>query len=132
MKLSSPVGSFFRDSRPGLWRQAAMAGRLDALDDPDYPAYTTGRAAEVLGVRQAFLRALDAAGAVRPQRTAGGRRRYTRRQLALAARIRELFDQGHTLAAAQRILELEDDLAAERALTARLHEQLGARDGQDN
>jgi MerR HTH family regulatory protein len=64
--------------------------------------------------------------------TAGGRRRYTRRQLALAARVRELFDQGHTLAAAQRILELEDDLAAERALTARLHEQLGERDGQDN
>jgi hypothetical protein len=32
-----------------------MTGRLDALDDPDYPAYTTGRAAEVLGVRQAFL-----------------------------------------------------------------------------
>ena len=37
-----------------------MTGRLDALDDPDYPAYTTGRAAEVLGVRQAFLRSLDA------------------------------------------------------------------------
>ena len=29
----------------------------DRLDDPDYPAYTTGQAAEVLGVRQAFLRA---------------------------------------------------------------------------
>ena len=51
-----------------------MTGRLDALDDPDYPAYTTGRAAEVLGVQQAFLRSLDAAGAVRPQRTPGGRR----------------------------------------------------------
>ena len=38
-----------------------MTGRLDALDDPDYPAYTTGRAAEVLGVQQAFLRSLDAA-----------------------------------------------------------------------
>ena len=38
-----------------------MTGPLDALDDPDYPAYTTGRAAEVLGVRQAFLRALDTA-----------------------------------------------------------------------
>jgi hypothetical protein len=63
-----------------------MAGRLDAVDDPDYPAYTTGRAAEVLGVRQAFLRALDAVGAVTPQRTAGGRRRYSRRQLAFAAR----------------------------------------------
>ena len=106
-----------------------MAGPLDALDDPDYPAYTTGRAAEVLGVRQAFLRSLDAAGTVRPARSAGGRRRYSRRQLALAARIRELLDQGHTLAAARRILDLEDDLAAERALTARLHERLGKQDG---
>jgi len=106
-----------------------VTGRLDALDDPDYPAYTTGRAAEVLGVQQAFLRSLDAADAVRPQRTAGGRRRYSRRQLAFAARVRELFDQGHTLAAALRILDLEDDLAAERAVTARLHEGLGERDG---
>ena len=106
-----------------------MAGRLDALDDPDYPAYTTGRAAEVLGVRQAFLRSLDAAGAVRPARSAGGRRRYSRRQLAFAARIRELLDRGHTLAAARRILALEDDLAAERALTARLHERHGEQDG---
>ena len=106
-----------------------MAGPLDALDDPDYPAYTTGRAAEVLGVRQAFLRSLDAAGTVRPARSAGGRRRYSRRQLALAARIRELLDQGHTLAAARRILDLQDDLAAERALTARLYERLGKQDG---
>jgi MerR family transcriptional regulator/heat shock protein HspR len=105
-----------------------MTGRLDVLDDPDYPAYTTGRAAEVLGVQQAFLRSLDAAGAVRPQRTAGGRRRYSRRQLAVAARIRELFDQGHTLAAAQRILTLEDDLAAERALTSRLQRRLAGHD----
>ena len=51
-----------------------MTARLGDLDDPDYPAYTTGRAAEVLGVQQAFLRALDTAGAVTPQRTGGGRR----------------------------------------------------------
>jgi MerR family transcriptional regulator, heat shock protein HspR len=100
------------------------AGRLD---DPDYPAYTTGRAAEMLGVQQAFLRALDAAGAVRPQRSAGGHRRYTRRQLAFAQRIRELFDQGHNLASALRILSLEDDLAAERAVVAGLHRQLARR-----
>jgi MerR family transcriptional regulator, heat shock protein HspR len=105
-----------------------MTGRLDDLDDPDYPAYTTGRAAGVLGVQQAFLRSLDAADTVRPQRSAGGRRRYSRRQLAFAARIRELFDQGHTLAATLRILDLEDDLAAERALTARLHERLAGQD----
>jgi MerR family transcriptional regulator, heat shock protein HspR len=110
---------------------AAVTGRLDALDDPDYPAYTTGRAAEVLGVAQAFLRSL-AAGAVTPQRTSGGRRRYSRRQLAFAARIRELLDRGHTLAAARRILGLEDDLAAERALTARLRERPGSQDRQDS
>jgi MerR family transcriptional regulator, heat shock protein HspR len=106
----------------------AVTGRLEALDDPDYPAYTTGRAAEALGVQQAFLRSLDAAGALTPARTAGGRRRYSRRQLAVAARIRELADQGCTLAAAQRILALEDDLAAERALTARLHARLAGQD----
>ena len=102
-----------------------MTGRLD---DPDYPACTTGRAAEALGVRQAFLRSLDAVGVVRPQRTAGSRRQYTRRQLALAARVRELLDQGHTLAAARRILALEDALAAERAVTARLHARLASQD----
>jgi MerR family transcriptional regulator/heat shock protein HspR len=105
-----------------------MTGRLDDLDDPDYPAFAIGRAAQALGVQQAFLRALDTAGAVTPQRSDGGRRFYTRRQLALAARIRELFDQGHTLAAALRILALEDDLAAERALTASLHARLGGQD----
>jgi MerR family transcriptional regulator/heat shock protein HspR len=99
-------------------------GRLGDLDDPDYPAYTTGRAAEVLGVQQAFLRSLDTAGAVSPERTGGGRRRYTRRQLDFAARIRGLFDQGHTLAAALRILTLEDELAAERVLSARLRTRL--------
>jgi MerR family transcriptional regulator, heat shock protein HspR len=50
----------------------------EQLDDPDYPAYTTGQAAEVLGVRQAFLRGLDAAGAVRPGRSGGGRSRIRR------------------------------------------------------
>ncbi|HLI39997.1 MAG TPA: MerR family transcriptional regulator [Streptosporangiaceae bacterium] len=97
----------------------------DRLDDPDYPAYTTGRAAEALGVQQAFLRALDAAGALTPERSAGGHRRYTRRQLAFARRIRELFDEGHNLASALRILALEDDLAAERAHVACLYRQLG-------
>ena len=103
----------------------------DRLDDPDYPAYTTGRAAAALGVQQAFLRALDAAGAVTPQRSAGGHRRYTRRQLAVAGRIRELLDQGHSLASALRILGLQEDilglqedLAAERARTARLQHRL--------
>jgi len=92
----------------------------EQLDDPDYPAYTTGQAAQVLGVQQAFLRGLDAAGAVQPARSQGGHRRYSRRQLVLAARIRELFDQGHPLAATLKIVALEDELTAARSLISKL------------
>lgn len=99
----------------------------EQLDDPDYPAYTTGQAAQVLGVQQAFLRGLDAAGAVRPGRSAGGHRRYSRRQLVLASRIRELFDQGHNLAATLRIVALEDELADAHALISRLRRRHAAR-----
>ena len=42
-----------------------------------------------------------------------------------------LNPEQYTLAAALRILDLEDGLAAERALTARLHERLGERDRQE-
>ena len=96
----------------------------DRLDDPDFPAYTTGQAAQLLGVRQAFLRALDTAGAVIPVRSGGGHRRYSRRQLLFARRVRELFDQGHNLASTLCILSLQDDLATARDLTASLRDQL--------
>lgn len=38
------------------------------------------------------------------------------------------LDHGHTLAAALRILSLEDELAAERALTARLRARFADQD----
>jgi MerR family transcriptional regulator, heat shock protein HspR len=82
------------------------------LDDEDYPAITMGQAAEMLGVQPAFLRSLDAGGVLQPARTGGGHRRYSRRQLRRAARLRELFDEGHTLAAAHRIVSLEEELSA--------------------
>src|SRR5215469_17636243 len=105
----------------------AVTGRLDDLDDADYPACTTGRAAGGARRPAGVPARLGAAGAVRPQRTAGGRRRCGRGQLAFAVPIRELSGQGRTLAAALRILALEDDPAAGRSLTARLHERPGGR-----
>ena len=53
-----------------------------------------GAAAEMLGATPAFLRALGAAKLITPLRSDGGHRRYSRYQLRLAARARELVDQG--------------------------------------
>ncbi|WP_067855141.1 MerR family transcriptional regulator [Nocardia shimofusensis] len=94
-------------------------GATDRLDDDHYPAYSMGRAAEILGVTPAFLRGLDAGELLTPQRSPGGHRRYSRHQLRIAARVRELVDNGNTLEAACRIVTLEDQLAdAHRTNTA--------------
>ncbi|WUH94865.1 MerR family transcriptional regulator [Streptomyces sp. NBC_00433] len=80
------------------------------LEDDDYPAYTMGRAAELLGTTQNFLRAIGEARLITPLRSAGGHRRYSRYQLRIAARARELVDQGVSIEAACRIVILEDQL----------------------
>ncbi|PXX66315.1 MerR-like DNA binding protein [Nocardia tenerifensis] len=69
-----------------------------------------GRAADLIGATQAFLRSLDEAKLITPQRSSGGHRRYSRHQLRIAARARELVDQGTPLEAACRIISLEDQL----------------------
>jgi DNA-binding transcriptional MerR regulator len=97
---------------------------LTRLDDEDYPAVAMGQAAELLEVQPAFLRSLDAAGVVSPQRSTGGHRRYSRRQLELAARLRVLVDDGLTLDGAIRITRLEDDLATAQERIAELEHRL--------
>ena len=92
----------------------------DKLDDQDYPAYTMGLAADLLGVQPAFLRSLDAAGLLTPGRSAGGQRRYSRADLALAIRVRELLDENMPLAAATRIVSLEHQLTAAQRHIAQL------------
>lgn len=86
--------------------------RPSKLDDDDYPAYTIGLAADLLGVQPAFLRSLDAAGLLTPNRSAGGQRRYSRAELTLAVRVRELLDVNMPLIAAIRIVSLERQLEA--------------------
>ncbi|MFF9690712.1 MerR family transcriptional regulator [Streptomyces sp. NPDC014623] len=80
------------------------------LDDDDFPAYTMGRAAEMIGTTPAFLRALGEERLITPLRSEGGHRRYSRYQLKIAARARELVDQGIAVGAACRIVILEDQL----------------------
>jgi MerR family transcriptional regulator, heat shock protein HspR len=99
---------------------------LGRLDDEDYPAITMGQAAELLGAQPAFLRSLDAAGVLKPERSGGGHRRYSRRQLELATRMRALFDEGLTLDAAARIVGLQDNLATAQDELATAHDNLAA------
>ena len=79
---------------------------------PDEAAYSMGQAARLIGVTPAFLRSLDDTGLIEAERSLGGHRRYSAHQLDLAARVRVLLDEGLPLAAACRIVGLEDRLAA--------------------
>jgi len=97
-----------------------MSDPLRRLDDPDFPALTMSQAAELLGVQAAFLRSLDSSGVLHPHRSPGGHRRYSRAQLTVAARVRVLLDDGHSLASAEVIVELQDQLADARADASRL------------
>ncbi|WP_420881836.1 MerR family transcriptional regulator [Rhodococcus sp. (in: high G+C Gram-positive bacteria)] len=81
-----------------------------------------GRAAELLGVTQAFLRSLDTAKLITPLRSEGGHRRYSRYQLRIAARARELIDQGTPIEAACRIIILEDQLAEAQRINTELRQ----------
>jgi DNA-binding transcriptional MerR regulator len=92
-----------------------LSGRLD---DDDYPAYTMGRAAEMLGTTPGFLRAIGEARLITPLRSEGGHRRYSRYQLRIAARARELVDQGMPVEAACRIVILEDQLEEAQRINA--------------
>jgi MerR family transcriptional regulator, heat shock protein HspR len=94
------------------------------IDDPAAPLFTVGQVADVLGVQTAFLRRLDEHDVVRPARSAGGQRRYSREQVDRVADVRGLMGDGLTLAGIRRIFELqarvaelEAELRRERART---------------
>lgn len=77
------------------------------LDDENLPLFTVGQVAEMLEVQQAFLRRLDEFHVVRPTRSAGGQRRYTRAEIVIVRYVADLMSGGMTLAAVRRVLQLE-------------------------
>ena len=97
------------------------------IDDENYPAYSMGSAAQMLGTTPGFLRSLDEAKLLTPYRSEGGHRRYSRYQLRIAARARELLDGGAALDSACRIIILEDQLAEAHAINAELRRDLDDR-----
>ena len=81
------------------------------LEDEHAPLYTVGQVADMLAVKQAFLRRVDEKQVVSPQRSAGGQRRYTRYQIRVIQQVVSMADEGITLQAIRRIIELERQLA---------------------
>ncbi len=81
------------------------------IDDEHAPLYSVGQVAEMLDVQQAFLRRLDEFAVVRPRRSAGGQRRYSRHDIGQVRYVVGLVTEGMTLASIRRILELEREVA---------------------
>ncbi|MFI0036342.1 MerR family transcriptional regulator [Streptomyces mutabilis] len=102
-------------------RSSRTTRAVTLLHEDDYPAYTTGRAADMLGTTPAFPRALGEHRLITPLRAEGGHRRCSRYQLRIAARARELVDQG-TLAAC-RIIVLEDQLEEAQRINEQMRTQ---------
>ncbi len=82
------------------------------FDDENTPLFTVGQVAEMLAIKQAFLRRVDDLQVVSPQRTPGGQRRYTRYEIRIIQQVVSMADEGITLQAIRRIIELEAQLAA--------------------
>ncbi|HEY1914043.1 MAG TPA: MerR family transcriptional regulator [Streptosporangiaceae bacterium] len=98
------------------------------IDDENLPLFTVGQVATTLEVQHAFLRRLDEFGVVRPTRSAGGQRRYTRHEVTRVAYVLQLVEDGLTLAAIRRVLQLETKVRELEAELTGLRSALDERD----
>jgi MerR family transcriptional regulator/heat shock protein HspR len=96
---------------------------MEPFDDENIPLYTVGQVADMLSLKQAFLRRIDELQVVSPQRSAGRQRRYTRVEIRIIRQVATMADEGMTLPAIRRIIELEERLAE----VARDRDELAAR-----
>ncbi len=82
-------------------------------------------AAELAGMHAQTLRTYDRLGLVSPERSAGGGRRYSERDVELLREIQRLSqDEGVNLAGIKRIIELTNQVEALQARVAEMAEEL--------
>ena len=93
---------------------------LDAIDalglNVEMPVFTVSQAAQIAGVHPQTLRQYDRLGLVVPQRTGGGARRYTLRDVARLAQAQQVRH-------AALLAHLDDVLVAKAAVPA--HQRRG-------
>ena len=111
---------------------------LVAFEDDNLPLFTVGQVSSMLEIQQAFLRRLDEHDVVRPSRSSGRQRRYTRNEITVIQYVVRLADEGLTLPSIRRVLQLEhriSELEAEcdalRAALLEVRRQLGTQPGAD-
>ena len=82
-------------------------------------------AAQLSGMHAQTLRTYDRLGLVTPQRTSGGGRRYSARDVALLREVQRLSqDEGVNLAGIKRIIELTNQVEALQRRLAELADEL--------
>ncbi|MBO2448615.1 MerR family transcriptional regulator [Actinomadura barringtoniae] len=82
-----------------------------SMDDEHAALFTVGQVADMLHVQQAFLRRIDDQDVVTPQRSAGGQRRYSRREIGRIQEVVSMMNDGMTLPGIRRIFQLQHELA---------------------
>jgi MerR family glutamine synthetase transcriptional repressor len=63
----------------------------------DLPVYTIGRVVELTGLSARQVRYYETKGLIRPARTQGNQRLYSRDQINLLQLVKRLLDEGYTL-----------------------------------
>lgn len=91
--------------------------------DEDAPVFVISVAAQLAGMHAQTLRQYDRLGLVTPQRTRGGGRRYSARDIHRLRQVQELSQDGVSLAGIQRILELEHQVEALQTRVRQLAER---------
>src|SRR5712672_2643109 len=82
-------------------------------------------AAELAGMHAQTLRTYDRLGLVSPQRSSGGGRRYSQRDVDLLREVQRLSqDEGVNLAGIKRIIELTNQVEALRSRLKEMAEEL--------
>ena len=94
--------------------------------------YGISVAAELTGLTVRSLRLFERHGLLRPARTAGGTRRFSRDDLRRALRIAELLADGVNFAGIGKILDLEQDGSDLRGDNAALQTQNAAMRADDS
>ncbi|MEZ5171373.1 MAG: MerR family transcriptional regulator [Acidimicrobiia bacterium] len=97
---------------------------MSSTEENDRALYVISVAADLAGLHPQTLRLYERKGLIEPERTGGRSRRYSDADVALLARIQELTSEGLNLAGVQRVLQLEEELAAVKQRVAELRRRL--------